>query len=115
MDVIHYPDDAPPARWYQPVLALGNFDGVHRGHRAVIEQLFKARQSVRELPDGCALGLPADDDTLLLAARFIMLERRCCPFFDFALEVEREGGPLWLRLSGREGAKEVLRTEFDLA
>ena len=85
------------------------------GHRALIEQLFKTRQSVRELPDGYALGLPADDDTLLLAARFIMLERRCCPFFDFALEVEREGGPLWLRLSGREGAKEVLRTEFDLA
>ena len=84
------------------------------GHRAVIEQLFNSRQGVRELPDGYALQLPADDDTLLLATRFITLERRCCPFFDFALEVEREGGPLWLRLSGREGAKAVLRTGFDL-
>ena len=84
------------------------------GHRTVIEQLFNSRQGVRELPDGYALQLPADDDTLLLATRFITLERHCCPFFDFALEVEREGGPLWLRLSGREGAKAVLRTEFDL-
>ena len=84
------------------------------GHRALTEQLFSARQSVRELPDGYALRLPDDDETLLLAARFISLERRCCPFFDFALEVEREGGPLWLRLGGREGAKAVLRSEFDL-
>ena len=27
MDVIHFPDDPRPARWMQPVLALGNFDG----------------------------------------------------------------------------------------
>jgi FAD synthase len=30
VDIIHFPDDARPARWTQPVLALGNFDGVHR-------------------------------------------------------------------------------------
>ena len=37
MDVIHFPDDARPARWHNPVLGLGNFDGLHRGHLKIIE------------------------------------------------------------------------------
>jgi riboflavin kinase / FMN adenylyltransferase len=39
MDVIHFPDDARPARWSHPVLALGNFDGLHRGHRKILDRM----------------------------------------------------------------------------
>src|SRR4026209_2355558 len=38
MQVIHFPDDPPP-RWNQPVLALGNFDGLHRGHMKIIDRV----------------------------------------------------------------------------
>ena len=38
MQVIHFPDDGAP-RWNQPVLALGNFDGLHRGHMKIIDRV----------------------------------------------------------------------------
>lgn len=38
MDVIHFPD-GPKPHWPQPVLALGNFDGLHRGHMKIIDRV----------------------------------------------------------------------------
>jgi riboflavin kinase / FMN adenylyltransferase len=39
VDVIHFPEDSRPPRWLHPVLALGNFDGLHRGHMKIIERV----------------------------------------------------------------------------
>jgi len=42
----------------------------------------------------------------------MLQERRCCPFFDLSLRLDREGGPMWLELTGREGVKEFIKAEF---
>jgi riboflavin kinase / FMN adenylyltransferase len=37
--VIAYFPDEPPPRWPSPVLALGNFDGLHRGHMKIVDRV----------------------------------------------------------------------------
>ncbi|MGE0363684.1 MAG: bifunctional riboflavin kinase/FAD synthetase [Vicinamibacterales bacterium] len=39
MEVVYFPDDPRPVRWMSPVLALGNFDGLHRGHQKIVERI----------------------------------------------------------------------------
>ena len=39
MEVLHFPDDPRPAWLVHPVLALGNFDGLHRGHLKIVERV----------------------------------------------------------------------------
>ena len=85
--------------------------GLRGRHVANAGELFRAVEQIRELPGGYAFRLPADADTLLKAAEFISLERLCCPFLGFALEVEPEGGAVWLRLTGREGVKAFIQEE----
>jgi riboflavin kinase/FMN adenylyltransferase len=39
VEVIHFPDDQRPPHLVHPVLALGNFDGLHRGHLKIVERV----------------------------------------------------------------------------
>jgi riboflavin kinase/FMN adenylyltransferase len=39
MPTIHFPDDPKPSWVVHPVLALGNFDGLHRGHLKIVERV----------------------------------------------------------------------------
>jgi hypothetical protein len=80
----------------------------------LLTQMKSAHQQVRELPDGYAFRLPTDSATIRDTAEYITLERLCCPFFRFQMEVEQEGGPLWLRLTGRPGVKELTKLELGL-
>src|SRR5262245_46429339 len=66
-------------------------------------------QEIRELPEGYAFRLDPDRAVLPEIAEWIALERRCCPFLAFRLEIEPRGGAAWLSLSGGAGVKEVLR------
>jgi hypothetical protein len=76
--------------------------------------LLKLKKSTRERPDGYEFEFPADNKTYQLLTEWALQERLCCPFFDIDLRFDREGGPLWLRLTGRPGTKEFIKEEFGI-
>jgi hypothetical protein len=81
-------------------------------HLATSRELFEKLQTVEELSDGYRFRLDGEPNVIVKAAEFIALEKLCCPFLNFGLEVEAEGGPVWLRLTGREGVKDFIREEI---
>lgn len=81
----------------------------------LIPQLYGAVKEIKALPDGYALRLPVNRDILLLAAEELDIDRRCCPFVRYTLEIEPAGGPLWLTMTGGQGIKEFLWISFESA
>ncbi|HYN88738.1 MAG TPA: hypothetical protein VER55_09415 [Ardenticatenaceae bacterium] len=76
-------------------------------HERLTEELFTtAVEETRELPDGYAFRVAAEYYPLV--TEFVADERLCCPFFAFALEVTPDRGPIWLRITGRDGVKQFL-------
>jgi len=78
----------------------------------VAPRLRQLRRGVRELPDGYEFAFPSDAGTYQVLSKWMYQERRCCPFFDLSLRLDRESGPLWLRLTGRKGVKDFIRGEL---
>jgi hypothetical protein len=74
-------------------------------------QLRAVKRSVRELPDGYEFEFPADANTYGMLTEWSIQERACCPFFNIDIRLDSEGGPMWLRLTGREGTKEFIRSD----
>jgi hypothetical protein len=75
-------------------------------------RLAEARVETQEFSEGYAFRLAKEKITLSDVAEWISLEGRCCPFFDFKIELQRDGGPLWLKVGGADGVKQFLRSEF---
>ena len=69
-------------------------------------------KNVRELSDGYEFEFPFDANTYRLVTEWTGGEHLCCPFFDIDLRLEREGGAFWLRLTGREGVKQFIASDF---
>jgi len=81
-------------------------------HNTQSHRLLAAVQERRELPNGFAFRLPPGE--LANTAAWAALEEKCCPFFTFDLELTKDGGPLWLHVTGDEGVKEFIRQAFHL-
>ena len=74
--------------------------------------LRKLKTGIKELKDGYEFQFPSDRKTFDLVAEWAIQEQLCCPFFDIAVRLDREGGPLWLSLTGRKGTKDFIRDDF---
>jgi hypothetical protein len=73
--------------------------------------LLKLKKSTRELPDGYEIEFPADKVTYQLLTEWVIDERLCCAFLEIDLRLSKEGGPLWLRLTGRPGTKAFIKED----
>jgi hypothetical protein len=82
-------------------------------HFVLARQLLNKQAAERaDLPDGYAFRFA--DDKLVELVRFIDNERKCCPFMTFHLQVGPQAGPIWLRMTGPVGTREVLQAELSL-
>lgn len=86
--------------------------GQGRRRRELQELLRKDVRQVRELEDGYAFRHSPKASVLLELAEFVVLERLCCPFFDFSVEIGRDSGPVWFRITGGDEAKRVLQAQL---
>jgi hypothetical protein len=81
-------------------------------HAGLIEQLTPLMEEVQELPAGYALRFTEDGSVFARLAEWMRLESACCPFLDFELQVVGRSGPVELRLTGRDGVKDFLKSQF---
>jgi hypothetical protein len=88
--------------------SLNALDTIQRARQLECRRVIRAATGeTRELSDGYALQLGPDPEVFLKAAEWITLERRCCPFLNFKLELKNDGDA-WLWLTGPEGSKAFL-------
>ncbi len=80
-------------------------------HLARIRRLFgQVALERKEIADGRAFRFAGDE--LEEVTSFVALERLCCPFLSFVIEVEAEQRGIWLHLSGPAGSREVIDLEL---
>ena len=80
-------------------------------HISTSRDVFSSLRQIRELSNGYEFRLDGSN-VIVKAAEFISLEKLCCPFLNFRLQVEAENGSVWLALTGREGVKAFVREEI---
>lgn len=69
-------------------------------------------QAARADPDGYSFRFPNDWGTYAALTEWMNGERMCCAFFDISLTTSREHGEIWMKLSGRLGTKDFIRSDF---
>jgi hypothetical protein len=81
-------------------------------HKQLSDKLVAVRKEIVEGTKGYEFQFNPVDISLAELAEWVAAEGKCCPFFDFHIDVEREGKLLCLRLTGEEGIKGFIRAEF---
>jgi hypothetical protein len=75
------------------------------------QRLRSALRDRTELADGYRYRIEADAITLPDLAEWIAMERLCCPFLSFHLDIANTG-EVWIALRGPSIAKAILLEEF---
>ena len=92
---------------------LTALDAIERQRRRELaEAVGRAARKRTELPNGYALALDAHKITIAAVSEWIALEKRCCPFVKLQVRTDSLLETLTLDLTGADGVKEFLRTQF---
>jgi hypothetical protein len=83
-------------------------------HKQLGDKLAAERKKIVETAKGYEFQFSPKTVTLAELAEWVVAESKCCPFFDFHLDLEEGGSSLCLRLTGEEGIKAFIRAEFHL-
>jgi len=83
-------------------------------HHALTEKLIANRNATVATAKGYELQYSPDKVSVAELAQWIVTESKCCPFFDFHIDLEEQGTLICLRLTGSEGVKAFIRSEFHL-
>jgi hypothetical protein len=83
-------------------------------HKQLTDKLIAARREIVETEKGYEFQYGPSNVSIGELADWVAAEGKCCPFFDFHIDLEREGKLLCLRLTGEEGIKPFIRSEFQV-
>lgn len=72
------------------------------------EHVISAITASRELNDGYAFRIDLSKASLLDVAQWLDLWRRCCPFYEFQIDLHAADASVWLAVKGRPGVKEYI-------
>src|SRR5712692_9172209 len=81
-------------------------------HKVLSEKLMAARNETIETEKGYEFQFSPENASVTEVAEWVVAESKCCPFFDFHIDLEKEGKLVCLRLTGSEGVKQFMRSEF---
>ena len=84
-------------------------------HKLLTDKLMAQRTSNVETEKGYEFQYSPSAVSLTELSEWVAAESKCCPFFDFHIDLENEGRLLCLRLTGDKGVKEFVRAEFALS
>jgi len=98
--------------FYCNIKALNPEERTH--HSQLTEKLLAARKETVEMAKGYEFQFSPADVSLVELSDWVVAESKCCPFFDFHIDLENEGKLVCLRLTGAEGIKAFIRAEFGL-
>jgi len=101
---------ATQSKFYCNIKALNPAERAR--HKQLSEKLNARRKEIVETEKGYEFQYSPADISLAELAEWVGAESKCCPFFDFHIDVEREGKLLCLRLTGEEEIKAFIRAEF---
>lgn len=83
---------------------------VRRG--SLLKVLYESTLERRELERGFAFRFHGDAATERRVFEFIAMERDCCQFLSFQLNLAKQRGSIWLTVEGPDGVKEFARAEM---